>query len=105
MRNISAQLFRIWTRNAGDIVQRNFSPSSRVYVVLTISYPALWQPLCSAEQNHLCHFGRVHHEEQFCEIIFNLDLWFRRKCHLKIFLIWSSGSPFFSRAEQVVFIW
>ena len=23
------------------------------------------------ERNHLCNCGRVHHEEQFCEIIFN----------------------------------
>ena len=46
------------------------------------------------EQNHLCNFGRSHHEEQFCEIILNLDQWFRRRCRLKIFLIWSSGGPF-----------
>ena len=32
--------------------------------------------------------------QQFCEIISNLDRWFRRKRHLKVFLIWSSGSPF-----------
>ena len=25
------------------------------------------------EQNHLCKFGRRHHEKQFCEIILNLD--------------------------------
>ena len=30
--------------------------------------------------------------EQFCEIILNLDNLFR-KCHFKVFLIWSSGSP------------
>ena len=36
-----------------------------------------------AEQNHLCNVGRRHHEEQFCEIILNLDLWFRRRCRLK----------------------
>ena len=40
----------------------------------------LWLPFCSAERNHLCNFGR---EEQFCEIILNLDQWFRRRCHLK----------------------
>ena len=34
-----------------------------------ISYLELWQPLCSAEQSHLWTFGKVHHEEQFCEII------------------------------------
>ena len=53
----------------------------------------LWQPFCSKEQNHLCNFGRVHHEEQFCEIILNLDQWLRR-CSLNIFLIWGSGGPF-----------
>ena len=31
---------------------------------------------------------------QLCEIILNLDQWFRRRCPLKIFLIWSSGGPF-----------
>ena len=25
------------------------------------------------EQNHLCNFGRRHHEEKFCEIILNLE--------------------------------
>ena len=38
-----------------------------------ISYLELWQPLCSAEQTHLCNFGKVHHEEQFPGIISNLD--------------------------------
>ena len=32
-----------------------------------ISYLELWWPFCSAEQNHLCNFGRGHHEEDFCE--------------------------------------
>ena len=27
----------------------------------------------------LCNFGRSHHEEHFCEIILNLNQWFRRK--------------------------
>ena len=40
----------------------------------------------SAEQNYLCNFGNVHHEEQFCEILLNLDLWFRR-FHLETFFI------------------
>ena len=48
-----------------------------------ISYQELWRPFCSGELNHLCNFRRRHHEEQFCEIILNLDQWFRR-CHLKI---------------------
>ena len=46
------------------------------------------------EWNLLCNFGRVHQEEQLCEIILNLDEWFRRKCVLRLFLTWSSGSPF-----------
>ena len=35
-----------------------------------ISYIELWRPFCSKEQNHLCNFGKGHHEEQFCEILF-----------------------------------
>ena len=41
----------------------------------------------------MCNFSRGYLEEQFCEIIFNLDQWFRRRCRLKRFLIWSSGGP------------
>ena len=47
--------------------------------------------------NHLCNIGRRHHESQSCEIILNLDQWFGRKCHLKVFLIWSSGRHFVQR--------
>ena len=83
-RNNSVKLFIIWTSVSGGDVFKD------------ISYLELWQPLCSAEWNHLCNFGRWHHEEQFCEIILNLDQW-RRSC-LKIFLIWSSGSPFVLRS-------
>ena len=46
------------------------------------------------EQNNLCYFCKGHYEEQFCEIILNLDNWFRRRCRLKTFLIKSSSSPF-----------
>ena len=56
------------------------------------SYLELLQPFCSAERNHLCNFGRVYQDEQFCKIILNLGQWFRR-CLFKIFLIWSSGDP------------
>ena len=38
-----------------------------------ISYLELWLPFCSAERKHLYNFGRGHHEEQFCEIIFNFN--------------------------------
>ena len=57
-----------------------------------ISYLVLWWPLCSADWNHLCNFGRGYYEEQFCEIILNFDPWFT--CLLKVFLIWSSDGPF-----------
>ena len=33
-----------------------------------ISYLELGQPLCLVDWNHLFNFGRVHLEEQFCEI-------------------------------------
>ena len=65
-----------------------------------ISYLELWRPFCSAERNHLCNFGRRHHEEQFCEIILNLDQWFKR-CRLKIFLIWSSGGRFVQSSRTI----
>ena len=48
-----------------------------------ISYLELWWPLSSVEQNHLCNFGRGYYEEQFCEIILNLDKWFRRGMSFK----------------------
>ena len=51
-----------------------------------ISYLELWQPFCSAECNYLCNFGRGYYEEHFCEIILNLDKWFRRRYRLKYFL-------------------
>ena len=49
-------------------------------------YFQLWLPFCSAQQNLLSNFGRGQYEEQFCEIILNLDQWFRRGFNLKIFL-------------------
>ena len=66
-----------------------------------ISYLELWQPLCLVEWNHLCNFGRRHHEDQFWEIILNLDKWFSKRCCLKIFLIWSSGSPFVQQSGTI----
>ena len=48
----------------------------------------------------MCNSGRGYYEEQFCEIILNLDPWFRR-CLLKIFLIWSSGGPFIQRSRTI----
>ena len=51
--------------------------------------------------NFLCNIGRSHHEEQFCEIILNLDQWFRGRCRLKIFLIWSSSGRFVQRSGAI----
>ena len=65
------------------------------------SYLELWQPHCSADPNYLCNFVRRYHEEQFCEIILNLDQWFSRKCHFKVFLIWISGSPFVPQSVTI----
>ena len=50
-----------------------------------ISYLEPWQPLCSGDRNDLCNFGRRHPEEQFCEIIKKLTLWFEKKFSLKDF--------------------
>ena len=66
-----------------------------------ISYLELWQPLCSVDWHYLCNIGRRHHEEQPCEIILNLDQRFRRKCRLKVFLIWNSGSPFAQKSVTI----
>ena len=51
-----------------------------------ISYLELLQPFCSVEWNGLCNFGRGYHEKQSCEIILNLDQWFRRGFCLNDFL-------------------
>ena len=66
-----------------------------------ISYLELLQPLCSVEWNHLSNFGRGYYEELFCEIILNLDQWFRGRCLLTIFLICSSGNPFVQRSGTI----
>ena len=65
-----------------------------------ISYIELWQPLCLVEQNHVCNFGRRHHEEQFCKKKLNLDQWLRKR-RLKIFLIWSSGGTFVQQSGTI----
>ena len=35
---------------------------------------------------NLCNLGRQYYEEQFCEVILNLDQWFKSRCCLKDFL-------------------
>ena len=66
-----------------------------------ISYLELWQPFGSVEQSHLCNFGKGYYEEQFCEIILNLDQWLWKKRCLKIYLIYSSGSPFVQHSGTI----
>ena len=39
-----------------------------------------------AEGSRLGNYDERHCEEDFCEIILNLDQWFRRTCCLKYFL-------------------
>ena len=50
------------------------------------SYLELWQPFCSVEGNHLCNFRGGYYQEQFCEIILNLDQTFRGRCNFSDFL-------------------
>ena len=61
---------------------------------------ALATPLFD-QANRLCNFGRSHHEEQFCEIILNLNQLFRR-CLFKDYSYLKLWRSFFSGAEQLV---
>ena len=70
-----------------------------------ISNLELWRPFCSAEQKHLCNFGRGHYEEQFCQFISNLGQWFRRRCRLKDFLSGALAAVVFSGAEPFTQFW
>ena len=69
-----------------------------------MSYLELWWLLCSVEPSHLCNFDRMHHKEQFCEIILNLDQGFRR-CHLKDFLSRALVTLVVSGAEPFMLSW
>ena len=57
--------------------------------------------LLFSEAEPFVQFDRRHHEKQFCEILSNLDQWYKRRCCLKIFLIWSSGGPFVQRSRTI----
>ena len=48
-----------------------------------ISYLEFWPPLCSAEQNHWCNFGRGHYGKQLCDILLNLDQRFNQEMAFK----------------------
>ena len=84
------KLCEIWT-----------SGSEEEMLFKDISYLEFRRPFCYAELDHLCNFGRGYQEEQFCEIILNLDQCFRRRCVSKIYLIWSSGSPYVQRSGTI----
>ena len=45
----------------------------------------------SAGQNRLGNFVRGPYKKQLCEIILTLEQWFKRRCRLRIFLIYSFG--------------
>ena len=84
----------------GPVVQEmSFIPVVQEISFKDISYLEPWQPCCSAEPNHLCNFGKGYQEEQFCEIILNLDQWFRRRCHLKDFLSGALAAHVFGGAK------
>ena len=73
--NIHVKLHGVWTSGSkGDVDERHFL--SRPLTASLFSRP-----------KPFVQFGRRYHEEQFCEIILNLDQWFRMKCCLKVFLI------------------
>ena len=49
--------------------------------------------------------GSVYQEDQFCEIILNLDQWFRRRCCLKDFLSGALAALLCSGAEPFMQFW
>ena len=68
-----------------------------------MSYLELLQLFCSAELNHLCNCGRGYQEEQFCEIILNLEKWIR--CQLKDFLSGTLAAVVFGGVEPFMQFW
>ena len=51
----------------------------------------------------MCNFSRGHYKH-LCEIILNLDQWFRR-CYLKYFLSTAQSALLFDAAEPIVQFW
>ena len=66
-----------------------------------ISYLELWQPLCSADRNHLCNYGRRYHEEQFCEIILKFGPLVQEIMSFKGISHSISGSHFVQRSVTI----
>ena len=60
-----------------------FGPVVQAMLFKYISHLELWRSLCWAKLNHLCNFERRHHEEQFSELILNLDQWFSKRYLMK----------------------
>ena len=60
-----------------------------------ISYLKLLRPLCLIMLEEIIRIISM-------KLFFNLDQFFRRRCGLKIFLIYSSGILFFDRAKPFV---
>ena len=56
----------------------------------------------SAERNHFNNFGRGSHKEHFCENVLKSGYWSRRRCHLKVFLFFSSGGHFVQRSKTIL---
>ena len=66
----------------------------------TFFYFKLWQPFFSAEQNHFSNFGRGSPKEHSCEIISKSGYWSRKRCHLKLFVIFSSDGQLHSSGQR-----
>ena len=89
MGNIHVKLYEVWTSGlGGDVVKRYF-----LSVAVAASLFSGAEPFVP--------FSRGYYEEQFCEIILNLDKWFRRRCLLEKFLIWGSGGSFVQRSRTI----
>ena len=65
-----------------------------------ISHLELWRLLYYARQNSLCNFGTSDHEEQFCEIIWNLNS--SGDVIVRYFLSIALEAVLFSRVDPLV---
>ena len=74
---------QFWQKSSCKIILCNYFELGQVVQeeieFKDISYLELWSPCCLAEWSHEYKFGKGHYEEQFCEIILNLDQWFRAR--------------------------
>ena len=56
------------------------------------------------ERNDFNNFGRGSPKEHFCEIILKSGHWPMRKCHLKVFSIFSSGGHIVQWSKTILAI-